>query len=378
MTDTSIKKKNLRSHQCRAPGKLVIVGEYAVLEGAPALSVAVDRFSYCNVSALPKLSDTAGSFGANHSDEKKTFEAPTLELECKPLMDAKQRLSLHGGWPDEIEWIRFYLSSLCEVTEGFSKYLDAKDLQIQLNTEDFYDGSSNSKLGLGGSGASLVSLALALGSLAAFSKDSSFNALESFEQIRDIQKKRGPSLAGSGVDIATALMGGWIRYEPRAQTLDKRIKKLKVHRELLWCAVWTENTASTKEQILNTFQFKEEEPYLYDQWMKALGEKSEKACNAYESRHFSDFLGALDSYQESLNSFTQQMGAPAMSRVHKRISELCKRKDIVYKPSGAGVGDMGLLFALSRNEFDEAREKLKAEGFKTFCFKTPLQGARIS
>ena len=37
----------------RAPGKLVLVGEYAVLDGAPAVVAAVDRGVACAVSPAP-------------------------------------------------------------------------------------------------------------------------------------------------------------------------------------------------------------------------------------------------------------------------------------------------------------------------------------
>jgi mevalonate kinase len=33
------------THTASAPGKLVLVGEYAVLDGAPAISAAVDVFA---------------------------------------------------------------------------------------------------------------------------------------------------------------------------------------------------------------------------------------------------------------------------------------------------------------------------------------------
>ena len=41
--------------EARAPGKLVIAGEYAVLEGAPGLAVAVD------VQAEARITSLAGS-----------------------------------------------------------------------------------------------------------------------------------------------------------------------------------------------------------------------------------------------------------------------------------------------------------------------------
>ena len=39
----------------RAPGKLVVLGEYAVLDGAPALVIAVDRYCTANIQLSDDL-----------------------------------------------------------------------------------------------------------------------------------------------------------------------------------------------------------------------------------------------------------------------------------------------------------------------------------
>ena len=56
-----------------APGKIIVAGEYAVLDGAPAICMAVDRRAHVNISSgdtefhsvlAPGFSETVGRFKA--------------------------------------------------------------------------------------------------------------------------------------------------------------------------------------------------------------------------------------------------------------------------------------------------------------------------
>ncbi len=40
--------------EARAPGKLVALGEYAVLEGAPALVLAIDHYAVATLEPQPR------------------------------------------------------------------------------------------------------------------------------------------------------------------------------------------------------------------------------------------------------------------------------------------------------------------------------------
>jgi len=56
----------------RAPGKLVLVGEYAVLDGGPAVVLAIDRGVQCNVRTAPQLT-------IETPDSDTRFVGPALE-----------------------------------------------------------------------------------------------------------------------------------------------------------------------------------------------------------------------------------------------------------------------------------------------------------
>lgn len=66
--------------RARAPGKLVLSGAYAVLEGAPALVAAVDRYAVADTRRPPPLvtEEVAAAIAAGHLDRAPFFDATAL------------------------------------------------------------------------------------------------------------------------------------------------------------------------------------------------------------------------------------------------------------------------------------------------------------
>lgn len=137
-----------------APGKVVLLGEYAVLDGAPSLVLAVDRGVRCAVEPAEVLS----------------IEVP-------------------GG--DD----RFVRAALLAVGAPAARY----------RFEDTHP-RSGPKVGLGGSAAATVAAAAA------------GSAFSGAETERDalfrvaLATHRAVQGSGSGVDVAASTYGGWLRY----------------------------------------------------------------------------------------------------------------------------------------------------------------------
>lgn len=145
-----------------APGKLILTGEYAVLEGAPALVVAVNRRAIARKRVDPHL---------------------------RP----------HGTSP-------FLIAVADEIAarRGATDPATIAAMEIAVDSTQFFDGAL--KLGLGSSAAvTVAATALALGSA---DPDEVF-AIASAAHAR-AQGPRGTR--GSGADIAAAVRGGVIAY----------------------------------------------------------------------------------------------------------------------------------------------------------------------
>ena len=80
-----------------APGKLVLLGEYAVLEGASALVLAVNRRARVTLTRIDEVAWEIVS--------------PTLELDAR-LQLCDDRTTWSGTAPAELEWVATLLARL--------------------------------------------------------------------------------------------------------------------------------------------------------------------------------------------------------------------------------------------------------------------------
>ena len=153
----------------QAPGKLVLFGEYAVLEGHTALVTSVNRYAKCHIQPTSPFELEAGQFG--------TFDRTTLS-EAPPFASAQLTERVHNS------------------------------IKVSLDSKDFYlsDTPQSEKLGLGSSAAVSVALAACLRLL----DGQALSPVELFEQTHALHRKiQG---VGSGVDIAAACFGGVFRF----------------------------------------------------------------------------------------------------------------------------------------------------------------------
>ena len=159
-----------------APGKLVVLGEYAVLTGAQALVMAVDR--RCEV-------EIAAHAGPLSRLETRAPESQVIEF------DPGQKSGL-----ELVDTVRFGL------TDGPAE----RPFQAVLDSSAFFAQDGN-KLGLGSSAAVLTAWA---GALQAYDKkDVSELSLGRLIGLhRALQGGRG-----SGIDVAAALHGGLSTFQ---------------------------------------------------------------------------------------------------------------------------------------------------------------------
>jgi len=207
-----------------APGKLILTGEYAVLQGAPALVTAVDRRAVARHDAVrgssPFLLAVATELAARRGDNDPAARAA---------------------------------------------------LEIAVDSSAFYD-SHGTKLGLGSSAAvTVAAAACALATTAAFDRDEVMAI--AIAAHANAQGERGAR--GSGADIAAAVHGGTIAFTTGAP-----------HRRLAWptsvtlVPFFTGAAADTVSLLSQIAAAREARPTLVDAALVAIGDASRAACGA--------------------------------------------------------------------------------------------------
>ena len=250
--------------------------------------------------------------------------------------------------------LHFFADIFKSVFAEFSSLSTLPFIGLELETDAFYAAELHKKLGFGSSSALTTALTKALA--AAF-------GLELTDQ--DIFKyalkahRAAQGKAGSGIDIAACTYGGVLEYK-----IDRIPHRVKPWKELPFAVVWTGSSASTSKMVQSVSLLKQENPLLYKNLIEQLSLFSEEGINAYKEQHLDVFLSAVKKFYSALTKLGEQSNTSIISEPHRRLAELAARHNAAYKPSGAGGGDIGLLFASTKESLSRLKRETVETGYK--------------
>ena len=327
-----------------APGKLVLCGEYAVLEGAPALVLAVD--AHARVS-LEDADD--GAF---------RIVAPDVGV-ANAEFDFDARGRVHWNELGHAQQER--LSLVARIVEFFGA--KQAPFHATIDTSDFtFDGQ---KLGLGSSAALTVALA---GALCARAQRES----PKLENLIALHREWQGS--GSGVDVAASYSGGLSIY--RLLDGDPAIENVRWPAALSGCCVWSGQAADTGAQLHRLSGWRAHAPAVYAQRMRGLAREAENAAAAIRKNDAAAVLHSLATYAHRLREFGNASGLNIFTEGHDALLTIAERNGVIYKPCGAG-GDIGIALSEDEQRLEEFRRSLKSAGFHEIKLKPSDHGLRV-
>lgn len=313
-----------RFFRATAPGKLILVGEYAALEGATAISAAVDRFAVAEVCSVPergelRITNTGGRYSFNYSDGH-------IDWHTDP-----------GIYGDVL------ISALGVLAEDGAQPLDLPPIVIELCTRQFYSVSSgeSQKIGIGSSAALTVAAVAALS--ACMGQTPTLKGCLAAHRLL----QHG---TGSGVDIATSWYGGVIAVRPDA--VAPSVESLRWPRGFHLRPVWSGNAASTPAMLARLDTFRQRSTKNYAALMTRMSECALSVQAPWQSEKPDDVCRSLLQYAELLHALDDAAGIGIWSDGHRRLARLAQKLGVGYKPSGAGGGDFGLAFSTDADRLD--------------------------
>lgn len=341
-----------------APGKVILLGEYAVLQGEPALAMAVNRGARVEVNAS--------------CDGACSVCAPGMGL---PPARFSFRSDGNIRWLDEE--CRFYglpQSVLTILSENqVLRFQSQPGFDIHLDSTAMYARDSNGrliKLGLGSSAALVTALAWALLHCADGPEwpDERWITLL-IEAHRLFQQGQG-----SGVDVATSFCGGVIEYK----RLDGRpiMQRLSLPSTLKLVFVWSGRAVSTPGLLrrLRAWQMKYDADSAVI--MRAMGEAVTQARAAAERDSGEDFVVSAGRFAEILADLGECAGLEIFSSAHLELAAMAKKSGLVYKPCGAGGGDLGVAMGTDVNNITQFVNLIKSSRYQVVDLTTSAAGVR--
>jgi len=305
--------------ECSAPGKVVLWGEYAVLAGAPALVLAVDRRAYCRVDVLrPSVRPVP---------ERAPWEFASQGYTGTAIgMTRSDFLGPHPPPDHSAAWLAWHVAQGLRAQQPDAFERLPANIDLLTDTRGFFE--SGIKLGVGSSAAVCVAL---YGAFCAMT-DQTPDFRDALRTHHRLQGNRG-----SGVDIAAAWHGGMIRFE-RAQPDGDRVPTVEpwsLPPTLAWQFVWTGHAASTPAHLQR-----------FASWQARGQIKPLEALCAAAAALFetTPTMQSLRQYVTCLRSLDGAASLGIYDSAHEELHQLAEQTGVVYKPCGAGGGDLGAAF----------------------------------
>ncbi len=335
----------------KVPGKLILLGEYAVLEGGSSLVMTVNRFARVELS----LSD------------QMTFilQAPSIGIRnLQFTIDRNGKIHfLTDISPRIAKRLNFFIS----IFEFGIRFLKKSKRalhhsELLLDTDGFFHNNRSIKLGLGSSAALTVAL---VASLIAGSGQISFDNDQLFHTAMRAHRAAQGNV-GSGIDIAASVYGGILSYRinPEAKDLRPEINRLAFPQNLFLLPVWVGKASSTSQFVKMFNDFKLNNKKKFSLIVNEMKSVAEIGSLAFQGQKISEFLDSIRLYNLLMQKLGDEIGAPIVTDEHLKMANLAAEMGVVYKPSGAGGGDIGICFADSKTLFSDLKDSIKKAGFE--------------
>jgi len=329
----------------RAPGKLFVLGEYAVLDGCPAVVAAVDRF----IEVTLAWTSGGGVTQITSGPQAARFATAASPQETGPL--------------------RFVIAAL---RSALARCPELANQTLTIDIVSHLAGHDGAKVGLGSSAAVTAGVTAALFAAAGRCitergcRDRLFaTALEAHRRVQ--------GEAGSGADVAACIHGGLILFQPRDGLAEISPLTLPAGTRLL--AAWTGESASTPELVKyyracgnghsgHRATFVEASRTVIDEFVAALAQRSLSPSAVLRN-------GVL------LERLAAELSLPLLTGRLQQLVEIARVHGAAAKISGAGGGDCGIAFARDQAQAEEVRAAWSAAGLVPLDLNICAQGVTV-
>lgn len=321
----------------RAPGKLFIAGEYAVVEpGHPSILVAVDRFITVSLTESPDV-------GHIHSSEY-----GRLPVEWRWDGESGEIVVDHHPYD--------YVTSAIDMMERLRGERSLEPRPFDLHIESELDDVNGQKYGLGSSAAVVVATIAAINEFYGLG----LSGLDRFKIA--LLATIAVSPRSSGGDIASSTFGGWIVYSSPDRTAlladmgslsvsecletdgwePFTVRQLPVPDNLRLVVGWTGSPSSTEALVGSVKKASPTDSPAYTTFLDSSDEIVDGLTEALENHDSSRAQDLLRQARKNLLLLQETSGITIETEKLSRLCTIAEQHGGAAKPSGAGGGDCGI------------------------------------
>lgn len=336
----------------KAPGKLYIAGEYAVVEsGTPAILVALDQFVTCQLTSAQH--QTGRIISRQYQDIELSWRRQGDQL----VVDQRDN-------PFS------YIIQAIEVTEAYARSCGRQLKMFDLTIDSDLDSENGRKYGLGSSAAVTVAIV---------------KVLCRFYQLRVTNEKLFKLAAiahftvqknGSLGDVAASVYGGWIAYhsfdrqwlaeQQQAVDLatliklpwpDLKVESLPTPKQLRLLIGWTGKPASTALLVDKISLFKAVHQQEYRQFLADSRKCVDQMITGFRTNRLDLIQKQIRANRQLLVRLGQLSGVSIETPLLQELCAIAEKAGGAAKTSGAGGGDCGIALIDNRQDIHQLQQQ---------------------
>lgn len=365
-----------------APGKLMLSGEWSVLEvGCPCIVMAVNKYSSAEIKKNEKIVLDAPDVGLNKIEAEFDDTKLNWKKELSPEEKAKIIVSEKA-----IELTLQYLAQKRKKIKNF--YIKTDSSQAIAKT-----ATGNQKIGFGSSAAISVAIVaglLKLHGIGIKKKESK----DLIYKIASTAHYLAQGKVGSAFDIAAATFGGTIvykRFDPNwliseintgkkiSEIMDSEwpayfAEELLLPEKFVLSVGYTGYSASTKELILKLNSFKETQKERYWQIINGVKEITVQLIEAIKAGKKEKIIELLNENRKSLQQLSTESQNNLETKELSLMSDIAQNLGAAGKFSGAGGGDCAIAVSFDKKTGKKIEQEWEKNGLQAIKINISKKG----
>jgi phosphomevalonate kinase len=379
------------SVRIRAPLKLVLAGEYAVLEpGSFGISIAVDRYVACTAEktregvtiAAPGVARGGGRAAGPEPEGRLRFEFENEE-DTRRLAFVRLAVEMSYRYVADLGLAPRPLAIACDSEAGLLR-------------PEKSGATPALKLGLGTSAAATVAASAAVLAAHGVAIDRP-TYRRVFFRLALLAHARAQGDRGSGIDVASSAHGGiieygrgddarWLRRQERlgATPLDlvrgpwpgQHVEQLPAPRGLRLLAGFTGTSSATTDLLAGVERWKKDRPGEHETFTR-LSQRAVRGLSlALRKGERAEVLTNVGLARKSLAYLGEKTGLPIETPLLEKLAKVAMESGGAAKLSGAGGGDCGIALAFEEETAREIEAGWREAGIVPIRLEVAPRGVR--
>ena len=362
-----------------APGKLMLSGEWSILEkNVRCIVLAVEQRVFASIRPSEKIKILLKDFNLE----------TTAKISENSLIFEKQ--------DDKLKFTQYAVNTVIKYLQALNIPIKSFHLETwgEISKVKNKETGLDMKVGFGSSAAAVVAIISALLQFHGIFSGS-IQEKEKVFKLSIIAHYLGQGKLGSGFDVAASTFGGaviyrrfdpeWLQENIDNLPMDAIINQewpllqhipLKVPSDLLMIVGFTGTSASTRKLVKQMRIFKQDDPDSYFEIISGIADVTEQLILALRENQKALILQLLDKNRFLLEELSYACFCQLEIKAHQVMSNIASKYGAVAKFSGAGGGDCSVGICFNESDANLILHEWKQHGIMPIDINFSSKGIR--